>query len=209
MVGNMIVIALSGGPCGGKTTLSKEISPYLEGFGYNVFKIPESATTMISSGIKPKEWTHQAIVDFQRSIIKLQLHMENSIFQIASNNSPAVVICDRGALDGKAYSSQEQWQEVLWSIGYSEDQLRDRYHAVVHLSSAVMGVPHRYTFGHSSDSNVARYENHEEAILSEQRTLDAWKDHPNRILIPNENDDFAFKLSSAKRIILNLLKERA
>ena len=42
------------------------------------------------------------------------------------------MLCDRGTMDGKAYSSSQGWAEVLAAQGNDELELRDsRYNAVL------------------------------------------------------------------------------
>ncbi len=46
----LIFVLVSGGPCGGKTTICKELVPFLEEDGFRVFIVPEAATIIFQSG---------------------------------------------------------------------------------------------------------------------------------------------------------------
>ena len=202
----MYKIVLSGGPCGGKTTLSRELTPFLEQHGINVYKVHESATLFINAGIKPKKWTDEEIVQFQTIILGHQLMMEEIISEVAQKNLPSVLICDRGALDGKAYARPDLWAKILDQCGVTEEELHKQYDLIIHLDSAAIGAEEHYSFGPSSDSNTARYENLEEAIAADYRTFAAWDGHPNRVAIHNYNDDFNFKMEFTKQEILKRIR---
>ncbi|CAH1405721.1 unnamed protein product [Nezara viridula] len=45
-------IVLTGGPCGGKTTGQARLSTFFENLGWKVFRVPETATVLLSGGIK-------------------------------------------------------------------------------------------------------------------------------------------------------------
>ncbi|KAJ9597790.1 hypothetical protein L9F63_011398, partial [Diploptera punctata] len=45
-------IVLTGGPCGGKTTGQSRLCTFFENLGWKVFRVPETATVLLSGGIK-------------------------------------------------------------------------------------------------------------------------------------------------------------
>ena len=66
-----------------------------------------------------------------------------------------MILCDRGVMDGKAYTSNELWQALLDETQWNTIQLRDkRYEAVIHMVTAADGAAQFY----SDASNAARYE---------------------------------------------------
>ena len=58
-------VVLTGGPCAGKSTGLSRIEQELTKRGYKVYVVAETATEVITGGIKPSEidWLH-----FQKSI---------------------------------------------------------------------------------------------------------------------------------------------
>ena len=42
---------LNGGPCGGKTTGQAHLATFFESLGWKVFRVPETATVLMSGGI--------------------------------------------------------------------------------------------------------------------------------------------------------------
>ena len=98
-----------------------------------------------------------------------------------------VILCDRGVMDGKAYTSQQCWQALLDETAWSTIQLRDRrYEAVMHLVTAANGAVKFYT----GDNNQARYETVDEAIALDGKLIDAWVGHPSFAIIENNKDGF-------------------
>lgn len=114
-------------------------------------------------------------------------------------DKPAVVLCDRGTCDPKAYVSRDQWQVILDQEGWNTNTLRDfRYDAVIHLVTAASGAEKFYSL-----DNKARYENLKEAKLSDEKTLRAYVGHPHHLIIDNSEVGFERKLSR----VLNQLKK--
>lgn len=62
-------IVITGGPCAGKSTGLSKIEQELVERGYRVFVVPETATEVITGGIKPSEI---GVFDFQSVIFSLQ-----------------------------------------------------------------------------------------------------------------------------------------
>lgn len=55
------------------------------------------------------------------------MHLEDVFTQIAINSEvPCVVVCDRGVLDGSAYTTQKLWHAILDETGWTTVQLRDK-----------------------------------------------------------------------------------
>ena len=58
---------LTGGPCGGKTTGQAKLATFFENLGWKVFRVPETATVLMSGGIAFGELNDEQIFDFQVS----------------------------------------------------------------------------------------------------------------------------------------------
>jgi hypothetical protein len=88
--------------------------------------------------------------------MKIQMNLEDTFTDMARNEgAPAVVLCDRGLMDGSAYISEDAWQTVLDESGWTTVDLRDkRYDAVIHMVTAAEGAEKFYSL-----NNEARYEN--------------------------------------------------
>ena len=151
-------ICLTGGPCAGKTTALATLQTVLSQTGFKVLLVPEAATLLMKGGamIETAKMSFGEAVKFQINIMKMQMSLEDIFIEIALNqDQPTIIICDRGVMDGSAYTSEHMWQALLDETGWSTIQLRDRrYEAVIHLVTAADGANEFYT----SANNEARYE---------------------------------------------------
>ena len=66
-------IVLTGGPCAGKSTSLDLIREYLNGLGYLVLIVNESATELINGGIKPFGDNSISMLEFQDIVLRYQL----------------------------------------------------------------------------------------------------------------------------------------
>ena len=177
-------IAVTGGPCAGKTTALSRIQRDFSHLGYTVLIVPETATLLISGGVAP--WTCGTREDFQKNQMYLQMQKE-LVFQQAASTMPSdkiLIVCDRGALDSKAYMTEDEFMHTLDYLGTTEMEIRDGYDAVFHLVSAAKGAEEYY----SLENNAARYETLEEATALDDRILAAWTGHPHLRVIGNATD---------------------
>lgn len=178
-------ITITGGPCSGKSTALSWIQAEFTKKGYIVMFIPETASELILGGISP--WTINTNYNFQSYIITQQLEKER-LYERAAENvlnyDKVLIICDRGVLDCKAYMSDLEFESCLKSLGKSEVVLRDSYDAVFHLETAAKGARKFYTL----ENNKARLETPEEAIIKDDKVLNAWMGHPHLRVIDNSTN---------------------
>lgn len=189
-------IVITGGPCAGKTTAMSWIQSNFTKMGYTVLFVPETATELITGGIAP--WTCGSNVDYQKCQMKLQLEKEKIFAQGAATMpvQKVLIVCDRGALDNKAYMTNLDFACVLESLGCNEVELRDNYDAVFHLVTAAKGAEKFYT----TANNAARTETVEQAAALDDKLIAAWTGHPHLRVIDNATD-FEDKL---KRLIAEI-----
>ena len=179
-------IVLTGGPAAGKTTLiSRILKEFKQDDGWKVITIPETATDLISGfGIKPFG-NCVSMLDFQYFVIADQLHKEKLALKAAEMvpEENVLIIYDRALFDDKAYITDEEFRTVLSYFGKTEAEVLAGYDAVLHLVSCANGAEFAYNFG-----NAARYESIDDARRMDNRTMEAWKDHPNLRIIDNSLD---------------------
>lgn len=196
-------IVLTGGPAGGKTTLTSRLVKELTARGYRVIIVPEAATELISGfGIKPFG-NCLSMFDFQYFVVGSQLHKEKMAREAAElvPENKVLIICDRGVLDDKAYVSQKEFNQVIARFNVTEKELLESYDAVIHLVSSSKGAEYAYNY-----DNAARYETLEQAREKEDSTLLCWQRHKNRVLIGN-SFNFENKIRKAMNEIYNILGE--
>ena len=122
-------IVITGGPCAGKTTAMGWIKEAFTDHDYTVLFVPETATELITGGVAP--WTCGTNADYQKCQMRLQLEKEKVFLKAAATMKAekVLIVCDRGALDNKAYMSDLEFAQVLEDMGLSEVELRDGYDA--------------------------------------------------------------------------------
>lgn len=170
-------IVITGGPSAGKSELMHFAECELAKCGYKVFGVPETASELISGA-------HLSATDerysFQKAILKLQLSKEDIIEEAISgynsvwnggNEEKTVILCDRGALDGKAYMPENDWDKMLCELNLSEEDLVNRYDGVIFLET----ISKYDTNLFSDETNKARKEKPFDAIDLDNRTHNAWK----------------------------------
>ena len=178
---------ITGGPCGGKTTALARLFSFLRERGYEVITCPEAFTIFGSNGMSLDFFATDGM-DYiiQNSVLDVQLSLEESLERILkARGKPAVLLCDRGPMDGSAYLSEEKWNKILDTRGMDVTDLRDkRYNAVFHMVTAADGAPGYYTL----ENNQVRSESPELAIEVDRRTQKAWVGHPHMYVFDNSTD---------------------
>lgn len=191
-------IALTGGPCAGKTTALRAIWLFLRKKGYNVVIVPETATELINGGITP---TNIGQINFQKNLLDLQLKKEQIFTESAKLlGENVVIVFDRGCLDGKAYLTDDEYTDILYELNLNEEDLFNFYDAVIFLDSAAMSNENIY----STSNNPARNETVSEARKINIRTQEVWKNHRLFTIIKSESD-FEEKISKLLSVIENLI----
>ena len=107
----------------------------------------------------------------QRAIFYVQRELEIA----GDSHTPAIVLCDRGTIDGLAYwpgPSEEFWS----SLGTTLETELGRYHAVIHLRTP--GQDHGY-----NHQNPVRTESAGAAADIDARILQAWARHRRRFVV--------------------------
>jgi predicted ATPase len=175
-------VVLTGGPCAGKSTALKLLGDWLRGAGVQVYHVHEASTLLLSGGIQVAGQPLERMIAFQRGIVQVQLALEDAFLNFARHQGRhAVLLCDRGVLDGAAYLPPAAWAEVLHELGLREPELLGRYDAVIHLVTAAYGAEGHY----GTVTNAVRYESLEEARGVDDRLRQAWRDHPRQRMIDN------------------------
>jgi predicted ATPase len=195
---NCFTVALTGGPCGGKSSSLEVFSDALRAKGYDVYTVPEVPTILIKGGCQyPGADGGEKLMQFEIGLIRLQMQIEDSFFRIAaSTGRPSVVVMDRGLIDIAAYLPNKQWEELLAANAVTEADLASRYNMVLHLTTAAKGAEKFYT----TANNHARTETPEEARLLDAKMVENWaRAHGNVLVIDNAGtfDDKVARASAA------------
>jgi len=183
-------IVLTGGPGAGKTALLELIR---QSFCSHVRILPEAAGIVFGGGF-PREDDPGCRRAAQRAIFYVQRELEAA----GDTHNPAIVLCDRGTLDGLAYwpGSTEDFCSSLNTTVAAE---LARYDAVVHLRtpSEEDGYNHQ---------NPLRTETPVAAAAIDGRIAEAWAQHPRRFIV-EPSPSFLEKAAEALDILRGELPE--
>ena len=210
-------IVLTGGPCAGKTTALARVSNFLRSRGFTVYSVPEAATLIFQNGgAFFDQGAEEDVIVFQTKLIKLQMHLEDTFEELARTSAArtaaaagkqggkrpvgsqkAVLLCDRGTLDGSAYMDAAGWAKLMAHNGMDTVTLRDqRYNAVFHLVTAADGA--EAFFGH--ETNETRTETPAQARDLDARVMRAWVGHPRLLVFDNRTGDGTFE-AKMRRVV--------
>lgn len=183
-------IALTGGPCAGKSSAMNYLKKELEKNGIKVIVVPEAATQVINEGNTP------GTVAFQFKVFQRQLELERKANLEALSYDRVVVFYDRSLYDQMAYISEETFKEFLKLT--ETKNVSERYDGIIHLVSASIG-----TNAYTTTNNAARMETKEEAMELEYKTLKASQRYKGLLQVVDNSTDFNGKL---KRVLEAAIK---
>lgn len=177
-------VVLTGGPGAGKTALLELIR---QSFCSHVQVLPEAAGVVFGGGF-PREDDPACRRAAQRAIYYVQRELETA----GDSHRPAIVLCDRGTIDGLAYwpgSAEEFWSSLATTL---QGEL-GRYDAVIHLRTPAkeQGYNHQ---------NPLRTESAAAAAVIDERILQAWDQHPRRFIVES-SAEFLDKAARALDIL--------
>jgi predicted ATPase len=183
-------IVLTGGPGAGKTAVLELIRA--EACSH-VRVLPEAAGIVFGGGF-PRENADEPRRAAQRAIFHVQRELEN----VGEAANAALLLCDRGTLDGLAYWPGD-WADFWGSVNTDLTTELGRYTAVIHLRtpSAAQGYNH---------ANPVRTETAEMAALIDERITTVWAQHPHVHTI-EASADFLAKAHAARAIVWSLLPD--
>jgi hypothetical protein len=161
-------------------------------FCKHVKVLPESAGILFAGGFPRGD-----SLEMQRAAQRAIFYVQRELESVAEAGNPAVILCDRGTVDGNAYwaGDGDLWSSVGTSL---DDQIR-RYDTVIHLRTPTLmnGYNHQ---------NPLRIESAEDAAAIDQRIMQAWDTHPRRFIIET-SPDFLSKASRALEILRSEIPE--
>lgn len=165
-------IVLTGGPGAGKTAVLEMVRTSL---CRHVRVLPEAASIVFGGGF-PRHADDTCRRAAQRAILHVQQELEIT----GAAHDAAIVLCDRGTVDGLAYwpgASEELWA----SAGTTLAAELARYDCVIHLRTPGEGRGYDHV-------NPVRTESAHDAAEIDRRILAAWGAHPRRLVVEATGD---------------------
>jgi predicted ATPase len=157
-------VVLTGGPGGGKTAILEMARRY---FCRHVVILPEAASIVFGGGF-PRVDTPEGRKTAQRAIFRVQQELEALALQ---DREAAVILCDRGTLDGLAY-----WPGTHKNFFQEFDTTPDRelakYSAVVHVEVPGAATWYRREGIRKEGIRLAR--------TLDQKIARSWSAHPHQ-----------------------------
>lgn len=178
-------VVLTGGPGAGKTAVLELIRQH---FCEHVRVLPESAGVVFGGGF-PRGQSVPLRQAAQRAIFHVQRELE----AVADAEPAAIVLCDRGTVDGVAYwpAPPDPWT----GLGIAREAELARYAAVIHLRTPTL------TGGYDR-RNPLRVESASEAAAIDERIARAWHGHPRRRFVESTT-----QFMDKARLALELLRD--
>ncbi len=197
-----IFIAITGGPCSGKSTFLSQAYEQLQTHNFHVMVLSESSTELITANAGPPAL---GLYAFESHLVLYQLTREGAYLkmasELASRGKKVVILCDRGVPDCQAYMTPEHYLETIGKQLYTPMDMLLRYKMAIHLVTAANGAEEFYT----CENNPARTESPEEARQKDTATLAAWAAHPHRFIIDNSTSSIGAKIHRAKCALARVL----
>lgn len=170
-------IVVTGGPGAGKTAA---LEVFRRQACMHVQVLPEAASILWRGGF-PRLASMVGKRSVQRAIVRIQIELQRLAIE---TDNPALVVCDRGTLDGAAYWPGSA-AEFFADLDTNAERELARYSLVIHMRS-----PSR-SDGYTQTS--LRPESAEEARAIDERILEAWSGHPRRVIVESD-ENFLRKL---------------
>lgn len=160
----MAIIVLTGGPCGGKSTVIEAIRKEM-GHNKRVICMNEVATSLLKN--RKYDFSEESErIAFQEDVFNRQMEAEEDM-----SHPGRVLVVDRGLLDGSVYWP-EGVQDWCRYFGVSKKLCYDRYSKVIHLESLASGSAYKQT--------AVRTEDREGAASLDKKIEQVWRHHNNR-----------------------------
>ena len=203
----VVLVAIEGGPCAGKTEIKNKLVKRLwTDCDILAFATPEAATETMQMGFDPTKNTVVA-EQFQKLLLRRMRDNESYCTLLAKSYIPSrplvVIFCDRGIPGISGYIGSEKYHALLAEHWLCPISMRDsQYHCVLHLRTTAYGAEEHY----SNANNDKRVESICEARARDDETILAWLGHPKMRIIPNRpKKTWEDKCDEVWRALLHML----
>ena len=198
-------LVVDGPPCSGKSTIMAKLIEHFSALNFPVVTVPEAATELITNGVTPSSFVDENL--FQKCLVEKIIANEDFFGKMLERmnnpyNKEGLMFCDRGKMTGFAYCDPVIFSSILLGTDgvSSVEEVLSSYEGVLHMRVA----PREY---YTCANNSARTESYPEACDLDDKTLRAWRGHPNLMIIGNDYEGgFAGKINAALQAVSRLLR---
>lgn len=171
-------VVLTGGACGGKTEALPFIKEYFSKLGYDVYVVSEMATILILGGITAQKVGGK---NFQELVVKMQFEIQKTYERAISlsQNNKNLIIFDRCPIDAMMFITRKEFNEIANKFNTTYEEILNSYDSIIHMEAVAKSFPEFYT----SENNKARKDEMKNTIETDNRLLEAYENHSNRVII--------------------------
>jgi len=177
-------IVFSGAPSSGKSTSTETLAKKSS----DTILVPEVGTLLLEGGHPTPQNEEQQIM-FQRTIALLQNQIEET-YRL-QNKSSAIMVIDRGTLDGYGFWSGDK-SSYLKAVGFDEAKELNAYDWIIFFE-----IPDQANYG---GNNPNRFHNHAQSVLIGEKLKEIWSSHPRFLVIPSF-PNFQTKVDLAVKVV--------
>ena len=120
---HVVRIALTGGPCAGKSGALDSLVARANDEGFDVYIVPYKVTgAQIADFGLSREYNKS----FYKRVLEIQLSVERGFVKVAeATGRPCILVCHRGMMDCKSTATATAWAEALAEMGQAHPELAD------------------------------------------------------------------------------------
>ena len=180
-------IAITGGPCGGKTIAVGRLGAADWGGAFDAYPVQEVASIIIATGLRKATTSGTGIVRFQRCNMQVQRAIEDAVataLEDAARTRRRSSFTIAGFWIPAGFLPRRKFEALMEAERLSVGRVLRRYDMVVHMVTAASGAERFYTRKHA----VKRFESLEAARKIDARILEAWSAHPRLVVVKSRRD---------------------
>ncbi len=192
MAPKRMVVALTGGPGGGKSTLVQYMQADPRWAGRFV-ALPEAVLYAWRIGLDPGDAL------FQRTVVAVQCALEEAADGALGPGDRRPILCHRGTLDALGFWLQQggQADDFFEGTATTRAEQYQRYDLVLHMVTNVIDVERAHTRWAELHNPPAE----NAAVQLDGLLGEVWGDHPHYFRLDNRQRDWPMKYAAACEIL--------
>ena len=159
------------------------IKEHFTELGYDVYIVNEMATIQILGEITAPKVGGK---NFQELVVRMQIEIQKTYERaiLLSESNKNLIIFDRCPIDAIMFINREEFDEIANKFETTYEKIINSYDGIIHMEAVAKTFPKLYT----SENNKARRDEGEHTVETDNRLLEAYREHPNRVIIGSYKD---------------------